>query len=137
MSTLVETLQQAQAHAMAVRPKVGGFPVLAEVLRQAGVRANHWTLPACQSVYVMASGCVVQPGTPLVTTTQEIPRFDSTALVAALRADQAGHSTFPEFLQAAWNAGVTRYDVDFERREVKYYGAKGECYAEAYAQASV
>jgi uncharacterized protein YbcV (DUF1398 family) len=39
-SKAIENLQAAQKRAMAIRPKVGGFPVLAEVLRQAGVRRN-------------------------------------------------------------------------------------------------
>jgi len=39
--------------AMTIRPKVGGFPVLAEVLKRAGVKRNYWTLPSCQSIFVM------------------------------------------------------------------------------------
>jgi uncharacterized protein YbcV (DUF1398 family) len=49
-----------------------------------------------------------------------------------LRTDQAGESTFPEFLAASWRAGVVRYDVDFEARTVAYYGCNGEEYVEAY-----
>jgi uncharacterized protein YbcV (DUF1398 family) len=137
MQSLVDTLTKAQTHAMSIRPKVGGFPVLAEALRQAGVRMNRWTLPSCQSVYLMNDGAVVQQGTPLVTGTHAIPKFDRDALVAALRADQAGRSTFPEFLQATWNAGVIGYDVDFDRRKVTYCGANGESYTEAYAAVDV
>lgn len=37
MSPLVKKLVEAQKHAMSIRPKVGGFPILAEVLRQVGV----------------------------------------------------------------------------------------------------
>jgi uncharacterized protein YbcV (DUF1398 family) len=48
------------------------------------------------------------------------------------RTDQAGNSTFPEFLAASWRAGVVRYDVDFEARTVAYNGCKGEEYLEAY-----
>ncbi len=40
MSAAVENLEAAQRRAMAIRPRVGGFPVLAEVLRRAGVRRN-------------------------------------------------------------------------------------------------
>jgi len=36
MSTAIERLQSAQQQAMAGRPKVGGFPYLAETLRRAG-----------------------------------------------------------------------------------------------------
>ena len=113
MSKAVAALANAQTHAMSVRPKVGGFPVLAEVLRQAGVRVNRWTLPSCQSVYLTKEGSVVQQGAPLVTGTHEIPDFDVDALIAAIRSDQEGRTTFPEFLQASWQAGVIGYDVDF------------------------
>jgi uncharacterized protein YbcV (DUF1398 family) len=53
MSSTIEKLQAAQKRAMAIRPKVGGFPYLAEVLRQAGVKRNLWFLPSCQSLYLM------------------------------------------------------------------------------------
>jgi uncharacterized protein YbcV (DUF1398 family) len=54
-------------------------------------------------------------------------------LIVALRTDQAGNSSFPEFLEAAWQAGVVRYDVDFENRTVTYIGILGESYVEGYA----
>jgi uncharacterized protein YbcV (DUF1398 family) len=40
MSNAIENLQAAQKHAMTIRPKVGGFPYLAETLRRAGVTRN-------------------------------------------------------------------------------------------------
>ncbi len=132
MSDLADKLTQAQKHAMAIRPKVGGFPVLAEVLRQAGALTNRWTLPSCQSVYRMNQGSVVQQGTPLVMGTHEIPKFDRDALITALRTDQEGRSTFPEFLQSVWKAGVVSYEANFLERIVKYYGINGEEYIEDY-----
>lgn len=121
------------AHAMEHRPKVGGFPFLAECLRKAGVRHNIWSLPAAQSVYMMDNGdSVINQGTPLITGMAEVPKFDQDALIQALRTDQAGESTFPEFLSAAWNAGVWGYDVDFEKHTVTYMGARGELYTESY-----
>lgn len=132
MSKLVDKLNEAQKLAMAIRPKVGGFPVLAEVLRKSGVRMNRWTLPSCQSVYVMEEGSVVQQGTPLVANKEEVPAFDRAALIKALRDDQEGRSNFPEFLSHAWKAGVIGYDVDFTARKVSYYGVNGESYIEEY-----
>jgi len=44
---------------------------------------------------------------------------------AMKRPDQAGKSTFSEFLDASWRAGVTRYDVDLEARTVSAKGCKG------------
>ena len=101
MSKAIDNLQAAQARAMSIRPKVGGFPYLAETLRRAGVIRNEWLLPACQSLCLTHDGPVVSVGAPLVTGTSDVPRFDREALVRALREDQAGRTTFPEFLEAS------------------------------------
>lgn len=137
MSKVIENLQAAQKRAMAARPKVGGFPYLAETLRSAGVTRNVWILPACQSLYLTADGPVVTMGTPLVSGTAHVPPFDRNALITALRTDQAGESSFPEFLMASWRAGVVRYDVDFNARRVAYYGAGCEEYVEDYPAVEV
>jgi uncharacterized protein YbcV (DUF1398 family) len=132
MSKAIEILKAAQERAMAGRPKVGGFPYLAETLRRAGVTRNLWFLPACESLYLTSEGPVVTLGAPLASGMVDVPPFNREALIAALRTDQAGKSTFPEFLAASWRAGVVRYDVDFAARTVGYYGANGEEYVEAY-----
>jgi uncharacterized protein YbcV (DUF1398 family) len=132
MSKAIDNLLAARQRAMAVRPRVGGFPYLAEVLRRAGVTRNLWVLPSCQSLYLTSEGPVVIPGTPLVSGATDVPAFDREALIRALRTDQAGESTFPEFLAATWRAGVVRYDVDFAARSVAYYGCNGEACIETY-----
>jgi uncharacterized protein YbcV (DUF1398 family) len=132
MSTAIENLLAAQRQGMAGRPKVGGFPYLAETLRRAGVTRNQWFLPSCQSLYLTQRGPVAILGTPLLSGTADVPRFDREALIAALRTDQAGNSTFPEFLLASWRAGVVRYDIDFTARTCTYYGCEGEHYIESY-----
>lgn len=137
MSTAIDTLQAAQQKAMANRPKVGGFPYLAETLRQADVLSNTWTLPSCQSIYVLRGGPVVFQGTPLTSGMADIPSFDESALITAIRADQAGESTFPEFLEATWKSGVIWYRVDFTERTVTYGGVNGEMYVEAYTAVEV
>jgi uncharacterized protein YbcV (DUF1398 family) len=136
-SKAVENLQAAFKRAMAVRPKVGGFSVLAEVLRQAGVRRNIWNLPSCESLYLTDLGPVVNLGSPLASGFSVIPPFDREALIRALRRDQAGDITFPEFLQASWKAGVVRYEVNFDARTVTYSGCAGESYVEAYPAVKV
>jgi uncharacterized protein YbcV (DUF1398 family) len=128
MSKAIDNLQAAQQRAMAIC----GYPCLSETLRRAGVTRNLWFLPACESLYVTEHGPVVTQGTPLVTGTVDVAPFDREALIAALRTDQAGKSTFPEFLAASWRAGVVRYDVDFVARKVAYYGSNGEEYVEDY-----
>ena len=137
MSNAIANLQAAQQRAIAGRPKVGGFPYLAETLRRAGVSRNVWFLPACESLYLTADGPVVMQGTALVTGAADVPPFDRDALVTALRIDQAGESTFPQFLSASWRAGVIRYDVDFNVRAVTYYGCNGEAYTERYPSVAI
>jgi uncharacterized protein YbcV (DUF1398 family) len=137
LSKAIENLQAAQRRAIEIRPKVGGFPYLAEVLRQAGITRNFWFLPACQSIFMTNDGPVVTQGAPLVSGTADVPTFDREAFIKALRTDQAGESTFPEFLAASWQAGVVRYDVDFVARTVTYYGCNGEQYVESYPAVDV
>lgn len=137
MSDAIENLQSALQRAMAGRPRVGGFPYLAETLRRAGVTRNLWSLPACQSLYLTERGPVVMQGTPLITGIADVPPFDRDALIAALRTDQAGKSAFPEFLTATWKAGVVSYDVDFFARNVTYYGSGQEKYVESYPAAEL
>jgi uncharacterized protein YbcV (DUF1398 family) len=132
MSKAIEVLTQSLNRAMTVSPKVGGFPYLAEVLRQAGVHYNYWFLPSLQSIYVTKNGSVVDQGTPLLTGFADIPAFNQDALIHALREDQAGKSTFPEFLTAIWQAGVIRYEVDFSNRTVSYFGSDNKSYVESY-----
>ncbi len=123
---------------MANRPKVGGFPFLAECLRKAGVKHNIWSLPAVTSMYLMDDGeYIINQGTPLVTGMTEVSRFDEEAIIKAIRTDQARESTFPEFLKAIWDAGAWGYDVDFLKRKVAYMGARGEMYIEEYPSVEV
>lgn len=137
MSKAIDNLQAAQKLAMTIRPKVGGFPYLAEALRRAGVTRNVWFLPSCQSLYFTNDGPVVNQGTPLISGVADVPVFNRDGLIQALRTDQAGQSTFPEFLAASWRAGVVRYDVDFAARTVVYSGCNGEEYIEDYPEVEI
>ena len=65
-------------------------------------------------------------GTPLVAGMTDVPPFDRDALVTAPRIDQAGESSFPEFLIAAWKSGVVSYDVDFAAETCTYCGPDGD-----------
>jgi uncharacterized protein YbcV (DUF1398 family) len=132
MTEAIENLKAALQQGAAIRPKVGGFPYLAETLRRAGVRRNFWYLPACQSLFLTDKGPVVMVGDPLASGMTDVAPFDREALIAALRTDQAGKGTFPEFLASSWKAGVVRYDVDFAARTCTYYGAGDEHYVESY-----
>jgi len=138
MSQAIIKLRAAQERALAVRPKVGGFPYLAEALRRAGIHRNIWFLPACESLYLTDAGPVVMQGTPLLSGAADVPAFNQEALVRALRTDQAGQSSFPEFLDASWRAGVVRYEVDLIERTVTYYGCNDDdAYTERYAAVEI
>jgi uncharacterized protein YbcV (DUF1398 family) len=52
VSKAVDKLTEAMKVAAAGRPRVGGFPYLAEVLRKAGVTRNVWSLPSGQSLFL-------------------------------------------------------------------------------------
>jgi uncharacterized protein YbcV (DUF1398 family) len=132
MSDAIENLTRAMDRAAESRPKAGGFPYLAEALRRAGATRNIWSLPVCQSLFLTEKGPVVMQGPALIAGTVDVPTFDQEALITALRIDQAGKSTFPEFLDATWRAGVVRYEVDFVARTVAYLGCNGEEYMETY-----
>ncbi|MFF4232335.1 DUF1398 family protein [Streptomyces sp. NPDC001820] len=129
---VISRLQAAMERGAAARPKAGGFPYLAESLRQAGVTHCRMAVPANAFLYLTEHGDVVVQGEPLVTGFAAAPRFDRTALIAALRADQAGETAFPEFVRGCWNAGIIWYDVDTAAHTCTYYGANGESYAEDY-----
>jgi uncharacterized protein YbcV (DUF1398 family) len=137
MSSSTENLQAALERGMTGRPAVGGFPYLAEALRAAGVTHNHWQLPAGQSLYLTTLGPVVMQGTPVASGLLDVAPFDQAALVRALRTDQAGESSFEEFLRSCWEAGVVSYSVQFDARTVTYRGAGGEEYVEAYPAAQL
>jgi uncharacterized protein YbcV (DUF1398 family) len=137
MSKAIKNLKSARQLAIADRPEVGGFPYLAEALRRADVMSNLWSLPACQSLYLTEEGPVMMQGTPLFAGMADVPPFDRDALMFALRADQAGESTFPKFSMAAWKAGVVSYNVDLIARTVSYYGSAKESYVESYPAAKV
>ncbi|WP_263358554.1 DUF1398 domain-containing protein [Acidicapsa ligni] len=137
MSKAIDNLTEAMQRGAAIRPRVGGFPYLAAALRQAGVTRNVWSLPSCQSIFITHEGPVAMQGVPLVTGAVDIPVFNQDALIKALRIDQAGDSTFPEFLDATWQAGVVGYEVDFGGRTVAYKGCDGEEYIEAYPEVKI
>jgi uncharacterized protein YbcV (DUF1398 family) len=65
MSKAIENLEAAFQRAMAIRPKIGGFPYLAETLRLPGITRNIWSLPACQSLYLTELEPVVTIGAPV------------------------------------------------------------------------
>ncbi len=84
MNKASDNLHAALQRAIAGRPKAGGFPYLAETLRQAGVTHNFWYLPSCQSLYLTEDGPVMTVGAPLVDGMVDVPPFDQDTLITAL-----------------------------------------------------
>lgn len=132
MSIAKDKIENAYQWALANRPKINGYPYLAEALRQAGVTRYVCHLPSCQCIYFTQDGNVVNQMEALINGMKKVPPFDKEAFIKLLRKNQMGESTFPEFLQGAWKTGVISYEADLNTRKVSYYGAEGEMYIEAY-----
>lgn len=103
------------------RPAVGGFPVLAESLHAAGVDAVHCDVASMTTLYRTGHGAVVDQQAPLVAGLSRVADFDRDA-VGAIRRDQLGQSTYPEFMLDIWHAGVVAYDIDLAARTCTYLG---------------
>ncbi len=129
---IIETITTAYERGTAARPKVGGFPYLAEALRQAGVMKYYFDVPSMTVIYVTAGGDVLQPGRLIRTEMTAVAEYDEAAVIEAIRVDQRGESTFPEFVEAGFRAGVIRFEVDTAARTCTYFGARGEAYVEQY-----
>jgi uncharacterized protein YbcV (DUF1398 family) len=130
--SLVETVTAAQARGARLRPAVGGFPYLAESLRQAGITHIAVTVPSWTTVLTTTTGSVIQQGTPMFEGPLDVPAFDQDAFLEALRADQEGRMAFPDWMEATWRAGVTWYEVDLEAHTCTYRSPSGESYVEDY-----
>lgn len=129
---LLNDLKNAMSKSEKVRPKVGGFPYLAECLREEGFTKNTWYLPSGDSFYFTSEDSLVIPGKPLIKDITIYPTYSEEKLINALRKDQEGQTTFPEFLMNTWKSGIVKYEVNFIERYVIYYGADGEEYKETY-----
>ena len=137
MTSLQDKIVNAFKWAMLNRPKVNGFPYLAEALRQAGVTRYVYELPSGQCIYFSTEGAVAAHTEALISGMVEVPRFNQDAFLKVLRTSQAGESTFPEFLKGTWDSGVVRYEADLLNRRVVYYGAHGESYSENFPAVEV
>ncbi|MFG2826244.1 DUF1398 family protein [Streptomyces sp. NPDC048434] len=137
MSITTDTLEAALERAAAVRPQVGGFPYLAEALRQAGITTYRHTVASATNLFLTGTGPVINQATPLCNGMTDVAPFDAEAVVTALRTDQAGKSSYPEFTRALWAAGVVDYTVDLAERSCTYRGATGENYVEFYPHVDI
>ena len=132
MNKAIDNLTEAQKFAMSIRPKVGGFPYLAQGLRAAGVTRNSWCLRLVNLYLSLNLALSCNQASSLISGACEVARFKRDSLFHALRTDQAGKSSFPEFLKSSREAGVVNNDVDLENRKVTCHGVHGESDVEAY-----
>lgn len=132
MGATAESIARALDYAATIRPQVRGFPYLAEALRRAGVTGYHFDVASASTVYTTSAGAVLQAGVPIRHGMVEVPPFDREALIDALRTDQAGESTFAEFIENAFAAGVYRFVVDTGARTCTYFSPNDQRYVESY-----
>jgi uncharacterized protein YbcV (DUF1398 family) len=132
MSTAVATIEAALERGAVIRPAVGGFPYLAASLREAGVSNVRVAVPSNAFVYLTADGSVLIQRAPIAAGVVDVAPFDEGAVVAAIRADQAGELAFPDFMAAIWAAGVLAYEVDLAASTCTYRGADGSAHVESF-----
>ena len=87
---LLNNFKNAMAKSEKVRPKIGGFPYLAECLREEGFTKNTWYLPSGDSFYFTSEDSLVIPGKPLIGDITTYPTYSEEKLINALRSDQSG-----------------------------------------------
>jgi uncharacterized protein YbcV (DUF1398 family) len=132
MKSTKERIADAYKWAMANLPKVGGYPYLAEALKQAGVMRYVYSLPSGQCIFYASDGKVANQSNVIASGMLEVPAFNKDAFIQVLRKSQNGDITFPEFLKGSWENGVVHYEADLLARKVTYSGADGETYVEDY-----
>jgi uncharacterized protein YbcV (DUF1398 family) len=132
---LVHVVHEARTRGMRARPTIGGFPYLAESLRDAGISAVHCDVASMSTIYRSARGAVVDQQEPLTRGLDTVASFDRDAVVTAIRRDQNGESTYAEFMVGIWKAGVVSYDIDLHARTCAYQGVDPlvDLYVEEYA----
>jgi uncharacterized protein YbcV (DUF1398 family) len=135
----VRLVANAKARGMDQRPRVGGFPYLAEALRQASIHTVHCDVAPRTTTYRTPSGVVVDLHAPLTAGLAELAVFDRDAVIIAIRDDQRGESTYDEFMNAIWQAGVLTYDIDLTAHTCTYCGADPttDAYCERYSAVSL
>jgi uncharacterized protein YbcV (DUF1398 family) len=118
----ISRVTAARERGARLRPAVGGFPVLAESLRSGGIDIVHCDVASMTTLYRTRYGAAVDQQPPLVKGIASVADFDRDAVVAAIRRDQRGESTYPEFMADIWRAGVVTYDIDLAARTCTYRG---------------
>lgn len=107
------------------------FPEVVAQLAAVGCEQYHADFRRQEKTYYLPDGQSEVLALPV----EEIPIppvFADHTLVAALRAIQAGQSTYGEFLQRIMAAGCVGYFVNIAGRRAIYFGRNGESYLEVF-----
>ncbi len=96
------------------------------------MRKNSFDVASATAVYLMPQSSVFVAGTPTLDGTHQVPAYDQTSVRAAIDADKAGETTFPEFLRRIWDAAIFRFEVDTQARTCSYFSPAGDMYLEHY-----
>lgn len=86
------------------------------------IEAVHCDVASMTTRYRTRHGAVVDQQAPLVDGLHRVADFDRDAVIAAIRRDQRGESTYSEFMVDIWHAGVVAYDIDLVARTCTYLG---------------
>ena len=121
------------------RARDGGitYPQFVQVLIDAGVTSYHVDVASHAISFLCGADEIhAERGAPTAQSGARPSSFSKDGLVAAIRENQQGKSTYSVFLERIWAAGVTTYDVDVTGRMITYRGARGETHTERIAQPS-
>jgi hypothetical protein len=117
---------------MAIRPKVGGFPYLAETLRLAGVTRKPLVSARVPELIVDRVWAGSDGWSPLGVRYRGCAGFQSRRADCGASDRRAGTARSPSFWPHCGTPGSFAYDVDFAARTVGYFGCNGEEYIEPY-----
>jgi uncharacterized protein YbcV (DUF1398 family) len=106
------------------------YPVLARMLREAGIRRYEVDVPSHTAVYQGVGEPLTIKGPEIATPGAAAAPFHREGLREVILANQRKEIDYDKFLERIWRSGVTRYDVDLEARTITYRGQGGEAYEE-------
>lgn len=110
------------------------FPEVVRMLTQEGVESYRADLVRMEETFYMPSGETHVEALQLATKPIGAD-FHAAQVIAAIRASQAGSSTYPEFLDRVMTAGTTSYVVYLRGKKAIYFGRNGEFHIEEFPRA--
>lgn len=110
------------------------FPAVVGKLMQAGVEGYHADLRRAEKTYYMPNGesHVVSAAAINGVPAQD---FSATGVETAVRAIQAGKTSYGDFCGEIFAAGCVGYLVSLVGRRAVYFGRKGDLYVEPFPSA--